>query len=307
MRLVGLAVLGSTVALALGFLGNIHPGFDTLSHGRFHLSVCILLGAAFLVFSRWRKAGIVALSAGMLGLYASSAIFPATAPVQEPINGKPVYTLYHLNLLWNHSDPAPVIDEILSHDPELISISEASLEWEPHLERLDSKWPNMFTCPEFGPRGGVRIYSKWEMVGNEDYCGVYGSLGKTTVKVPNEGELQVVSLHFRWPWPASGPEQLQSALPELRSLGADVLVAGDFNATPWSNSARQFAAAGGLELVPGIGPTWLFTEFKPEFIGWIGFPIDNVAYKGRVRLLQAKSLPPVGSDHLPILVKFQID
>ena len=63
---------------------------------------------------------------------------------------------------------------------------------------------------------------------------------------------------------------------------------------------------GGMEIVPGIGSTWMFRADRMSSLVWAGLPIDNVLKKGDVKILSATTLSGIGSDHLPVLVRFQV-
>ncbi|MDJ0614058.1 MAG: endonuclease/exonuclease/phosphatase family protein [Rhizobiaceae bacterium] len=305
-NLIILCVSGSVIVVGAGFLGKVHPAFDTLSHFRMHFSLCLLIAFLVLAFTRHRFVASCALIAAIVGIYKSQTGYPWSAEQKMKIMEKPEYSLLHLNLLWNHDDPAPVVEWLDKQNADILSLSELSHVWEPHIVGLHRKWPFIFHCPEYGKRGGVRIYSKWPMRSDHDYCGVYGTLGITSVVAPSGETLEVASLHLRWPWPASGPAQLETFVPKLKNLSDDFLIAGDFNATPWSNTVQRFATLGNLKTVLGIGPSWLFRELPSWLTRFIGLPIDHIMHKGRVHVLSAERMEHVGSDHFPILVRFQI-
>ena len=305
-RCIALGSLGAIVGLALGYLGWHHPAFDTFAHLRFHLALALLAGFFLLLLSRYRRMSALAFGVILFAFYTSLPGLKIAGQRLDRIPDQPEYELLHLNLLWNHDQPASVVEWIRQLDPDLLSLAEASRVWAPHLKRLEIRYPYFFNCPETGKRGGVRIYSRLPFAPGADYCAYYGVFGTTRITTPDGDHFTLGSLHLRWPWPASGPKQLEGILPELKDLDEDALIAGDFNATTWSFALQQFADAGQLTIVEGIGPTWLFEEF-PSFVAeWFGFPIDNVLYKGRIRLLEANKLPSVGSDHHPILVRFQL-
>lgn len=305
--LIVLCVLGSVIVVSFGFLGNLHPAFDTFAHFRMHFAVCLVLAFFVLIFSRFKLVAPVALCVGAFGIYQSQIGYSWSAVTKNKIEGQPEYSMLHLNLLWNHKDPEPVVKWLHEQNADLLSFSELSNVWEPHVVHLHKTWPYILHCPEDGKRGGVRVYSKWPMDFDSQYCGVYGTFGKVKVTTPANQILTVGSLHLRWPWPASGPKQLRSLVPNVEKLEKNALIAGDFNATPWSQTVQKFARAGELQVVPGIGPTWLFKEVPAWVTQLIGLPIDHVLHKGRVHVISAQKLEYVGSDHFPVLVRFQIE
>lgn len=250
--------------------------------------------------------GLLALIIALAGFSYSYSGTGFAALHRDSIPDRPTYKMFHFNLLWLNTRKQHTIDRISQLDPDLISISEASETWEPFLSQLSARWPNMAHCPEGHIRGGVKILSKWQLDPSNDYCGDFGSFQKTDVILKGGDRVTLGVVHPRWPWPASGPRQVDSFLPVLSRLGPDALIAGDFNATTWSWGVQRFADAGGLSIHPGIGGTWMFGILPAGLVRIIGLPIDNVMSKGSVRILSVQSLEEMGSDHLPLMIEFQI-
>ena len=284
----------------------VHPAFDTFSHFRLHLSIALVFIGLVVSSKKWWRIGALALTVGAFGFYTSASGTLLTKRILEPEANEPTYSLLHFNLFWINKHRQKVIDNIISLDPELISLSETATRWSQEIKRLDQKWPYMLHCPEWGKRGGIRFYSKWPLKKSDQYCGPYGSFAKTEVMAPDGTEFTSGSIHLRWPWPASGPKQLSEIIPELEKIGDDAIFAGDFNATTWSWSLKRFASAAKMNIVPGVGPTWMIEELPLQFTWLVGLPIDNVMQKGKMKVLSAETLRDMGSDHLPVLVKFQI-
>jgi endonuclease/exonuclease/phosphatase (EEP) superfamily protein YafD len=92
---------------------------------------------------------------------------------------------------------------------------------------------------------------------------------------------------------------ITEALGRARAAGAPALVAGDFNATPWSSGLRA-AQAQGFARALGLAPTW------PAFgAGVFGIPIDHVLADSRWRVVQSGRGPDLGSDHLPVYARLR--
>lgn len=305
-KLVILGILGACLGIGFGFLGFIHPAFDTFSHFRLHLSIGLLVIGAIIAMREWQWISLLALCVGGIGFYSASNGTLLSKRILEADSSRPVYSLLHFNLYWINAKREAVIDNIIKLDPDLISLSEAATRWTFEIKRLDEKWPHLLHCPEFGIRGGIRFYSKWPLDKTSQYCGPHGSFARTQVKAPDGSEFTSGSVHLRWPWPASGPKQLRIITPELKKVSNDALFAGDFNATTWSYSLQRFAEASQMNIVPGIGPTWMIDQLPLRYTWWAGLPIDNVMTKGRIEVLSANTIEDMGSDHLPVMVKFQI-
>ena len=82
-----------------------------------------------------------------------------------------------------------------------------------------------------------------------------------------------------------------------------MIVAGDFNTTPWSPYFRDLVAAAGLRNAAeghgyvGTWPAW----FWPALI-----PIDHVLLKGPLVATSVRRGPAIGSDHFPIIADVRL-
>ena len=186
--LIALCAFGTLVGIGLGFLGSIHPAFDTFSHFRFHFAFCLLIAFIVLAIGGFRKMAFLSLLVAVFAGWTSLNGTILLSNKQVPFDDKKVYSLLHLNLLWNHPEMSATVDWLIERDADLMSLSEGAVGWEPHLTRLEQRWPFSLHCPEFGKRGGVRVYSKWLMDSSTDYCGVYGSLAKLPKNECHEGQ-----------------------------------------------------------------------------------------------------------------------
>jgi len=108
----------------------------------------------------------------------------------------------------------------------------------------------------------------------------------------------VTLMATHWAWPlVKGVQARQRGWME-RSIAAEgdapLILAGDFNATPWSFGFRRFAAASGLTL--WSEDIWSWPTFTPALLS-----IDHILTKNGLRALSVERGPDIGSDHYPIL------
>lgn len=302
-RLLLLALLAAAGGVAAGFLGFLHTAFDTLAHFRLHGSAAIVAGAPLLAFRRPRWPAALFLIAGLAGIVASATglRYPSG---QALATGQKVYRALHMNLYYDNSAPERFIALVRETRPDMVAVTEVTQAWLRRLEGLSDMLPHMRRCTEWGKFGGTMILSRFAIAGQE--CGVRGTLSLVRMEIDGNA-LTFGEAHLRWPWPASGPRQIEANAPLLAQIGPTALVAGDFNATTWSDQLARFASHGGLKIHGGIGPTWIADPMPASLARWIGLPIDNVLWKGRVRIVSARTLAPAGSDHLPVLVEFGFD
>lgn len=305
-------MLGTTAVIAAGFGGPLHPALDTLSNFRLHLSIGLALLAAIWSLRCSRAPALVFALIGFFGVASSSSGLPLPLARHHPAGAETVHTAFVMNLLWNNRDIPAVMNKIAELEPDILLLTEYSERWGLAIAQLSQRYPHQMQCPEWGRVGGSITLSKFPLSGENgnNRCGDYASAGFAEFMV---GETPVTYgiVHLRWPWPASGPVQIDALEPVLSELPDNVLVAGDFNSVTWSHAVKRFARMGGLAIVEGIGPTWgpslTIAGRRFEWPPALGLPLDNAMAKGAVKIVSAKRLEPLGSDHLPILIEFVVE
>ena len=302
--LFSIIIAASIAAIAAGFLGVVHPAFDTLAHFRLHLSTGLLVLGLLVGWMAARRTALLAIVAAIGGIASCWQGLPYFGEPTVP-PGKARSAL-HFNLRYNNKQPELFFSLVERTRPDILLLNEFSQAWEARLPALDADYPNRYHCPEWSAVGGVVIYSKFPIDAEPRHCHFYAALGLVRMRIDGVA-VEIGSVHLRWPWPASGPRQVETLKPVLGRLGANVLIAGDFNATTWSHLISRFADFGNLNVAGGIGPTWIYQTVPPSLAAWTGFSIDNVMSKGAVRIKSARTMPPAGSDHLPVLVEFVIE
>ena len=301
-----LLICGLIVAIGMGYLGFVHPAFDTITNFRVHFLIALTVLISALIVSYNIKFILISLLLATSGFVYVIASQGETQVAQEPDDSnRQTYTLLHLNLYYKNASQGKVVDLIERIDPEIIFFNEMSESWKQRLKGLISSYPYTYYCPEWQQIGGNKIYSRFAMIPDSEYCHPYSAMASTDITIENH-IVTLGSVHIRWPWPASGPAQVDKLRPFLNRLGHSALISGDFNSVSWSWLVRRFAQYGNLQLIDGIGPTWLFQLLPISWVKLLGLPIDHVMVKGRVKLIEARTLEAVGSDHLPVLVRFSI-
>lgn len=303
--LLGLGAAAVSVPLVLGFLAALHPGFDSLSHFRLHLAAALLAaGLLLLPFRGWRLNGAIAIA---LAIAATAVtLWPAwhAAPANAASDG-PTYRLLQMNLRFDNPRPDEVIALLRRERPDIAMLEEVSPMWVELLAATGEEFPHRLICPPHSYIGSVAILSRHPFTGEAPACSRYGSLALATVDFDGRA-VEVAVLHLGWPWPFGQDRQVPRLAPALATLGDDAILAGDFNATPWSMTVRAIAAAGGLSLAPWIGPSYLDRRLPSWLRPLAGLPIDHVMEKGAVRVVGLHRLPEAGSDHLPVRVEWAV-
>lgn len=300
----GLLVLAS-------FFNAAHPAFDTISHFRLHLAAVLAAVALPMIFaSGWRIFGAAGLAAAVLattltlGLpWLQLSIRPAGAETSSP--GDAHYRLLQLNLRFDNSEPEKVLALIERERPDIVTFQEVSRTWQPKLEQLDETYPHQIICQTRAHIGGVAIFSRRPFTGAAPVCRDRGALAIATINF-NGKPIQLVAAHLGWPWPYDQAHQVDAIEGEFAKLGPDAMLAGDFNATPWSHSVYRLTQAAGVGSAGLVGPTWLRPALPASLRPLIGLPLDHIHVKGKVQPLGIERMEMAGSDHLPVMMEFSL-
>jgi endonuclease/exonuclease/phosphatase (EEP) superfamily protein YafD len=304
-----LALAGTAAAIGFGYLGHLHPAFDSFSHFRIHLAAGLLVSAPVMLLLRYRPEALlaavfgVAAIAGTLDTPISGA---ASAGHATAAPEGPVFRLLHLNLRFNHSEPSRVLSLIGRVQPDIVTLNEVSAMWGERLALLEAAYPHRIICNPPRHVGGAAILSRRPFAeGFSPRCDERGALALARIDLAGR-EAEFASLHLSWPWPFGQQRQLALLEPDLAMLGDTAVLAGDLNAVRWSDTARRLARMTDMRLLSGIGPTWLFGTLPDVLRRHAGLPIDNVLVKGGLVPLSVEAIEDAGSDHLPVLLTFTV-
>jgi endonuclease/exonuclease/phosphatase (EEP) superfamily protein YafD len=99
---------------------------------------------------------------------------------------------------------------------------------------------------------------------------------------------------------------LATAADCLRNLPGPKICVGDLNITPWSPYYRSFVERTKLVNVRngfGLLPSWpTFLFFKCLML-----PLDHCLVSDDIRVADAQTGEPIGSDHLPLIVEIELE
>lgn len=309
--LIQLALIVVAVPLMLGFFGAYHPALDSFSHFRAHLAVLLAIFSLPLLFTPSRLEAIAALvfALGAFSTTSTALSLPGLSPVQAGLmtraDDRATYRLLQMNLRYDNATPEKVLSLIGRTMPDVITLDEVSAMWKAKFDLLVNAYPHRIICPYPNGVFGVAILSRRPFsAGSAPRCNSRGAMAVAKVDFGG-ATVDVAAIHLGWPWPFEQRWQVGEMSSHLEQLGDTALVAGDCNATPWSATVGAVARAGGLTLMPSVGPTWQYMRL-PDFLRFAGLPIDQVFSKGAVLIHSAARLEDTGSDHLPVMVEFSL-
>lgn len=309
--LSGLVGLGLVGALAAGFFGHLHPALDSFAHLRLHLAaLTALCGVTLLALRHVEVGGLLFLAAGTAGFLTWQGVALEAGDqrlsTQPPPGDRATYRLLHLNLRYDNPSPERVLSLIGRTQPDILALTEVSDMWRGRLDFIAHAYPHRIVCPPPSHIGGVAILSRRPFVEDSvPQCHERGALAVARVDLSGE-PINVAALHIGWPWPFDQPQALPRVGRHLARLRGPGIVAGDFNAAPWSWTVRSIARETGFRVVGGTGPTWLFLGLPDWLRRHAGLPLDHLMAKGGVSPHAIGRRGDAGSDHLPILMEFSV-
>ena len=142
--------------------------------------------------------------------------------------------------VW-HDNPTPdlAVTDIIARGADAVLLQEPDGTLEPQLTRLKSRYPYASDCAG----SGVQIFVKSPIVAQG--CGLGSGTRADLVWIqttaPDGRPVTLVTTHFDWPFPPSPQAAERANLAQRVRLlpNDDLILAGDFNTTPWSFAMRR--------------------------------------------------------------------
>jgi endonuclease/exonuclease/phosphatase (EEP) superfamily protein YafD len=282
--------------------------FDLFSHFRLQYAIAAaILGAAALALRNRRTAALLAAVALLHG-WAVGDLWLGGRAIAAP-GGLP-FRVASANVWSANRTPEELLAFVRASDPDVLVLVDAERRrWRAALAELRALYPHR--APDVGPKGGpVLLFSRFPVVRAELARPPRGRRPYLVAELTIDGQpLVVVGVHASSPSP-TGPGHSRRRNRELdhiagivRDIARPVIVAGDFNATPWSPHFQDLIAEAGLRNAfegqgyVGTWPSW----FWPALI-----PIDHVLLKGPLAVAGVRAGPAIGSDHYPVIADLRL-
>lgn len=251
-----------------------------------------------------------------LPLYIFSAIFGVCmmqlmpllpTPKRAPRPNARTFTVMQANVLKTNLNSEMLHQLILEEEPDVFAGAEITERFEGMLDLLAALYPYRMVYPQDGSYG-LAVLSKYpltqaayahlaspavpsclfdiDMDGTRiSFCALHPPTPQRDISA-RDAEFQAIARHF-----VSGAENL--------------VVLGDFNATPWTPALKTMMRALRLRTARegrGIYGSW--PAFFP--LPFLRLPIDHILYRGNIEASDFKTGPFIGSDHLPTLASFSV-
>ena len=288
----------------LPLIGGAYP-LELLSHFQVQYLLaalpCTVLLAAL---RRWRW---FAVSLGSL-LLAGAAVLPYqaghSAHADVGSSGQRTVRLLLANVLLSNTAHHRVLELVEAENADVLIFQEVNERWQAALAPIAEFYPHVVNHPREDPYGTV-VYSRLP-IEQVDVLPL-GEAGRSTVclRVMVAGApVSIVCTHPNQPLLPTGfayrNDQLDRVAELARRLPQPLVLAGDLNMSMWSPWFRKLCERSGLRSVRrGIGVLGSWPTALPKFLR---LPIDHFLVSGDISVSACRLGPPIGSDHLPLIV-----
>ncbi len=303
----GLFLLGAWAGGLAGLLGSWFWFLDLFSHWPAAYLPVSSAGGVLLYLGRARRTALLALPPLAWNLFLLAPWY-LPSPVPPPSGKTRVFRALSCNLYGGNRNKKVFLALVRKERPDLLGLMEVTPSWWKAIEPLFGDYPFRIARPRPGVFG-IALLSRHPLKESEVISlGAAGVPSVTAVLHWKGSSLRVLVTHPPPPigaWNAfSRDSQLQAVGTYFQAHPGPAILLGDLNASMWSAPYREMAAAAGLRnarISFGILPTW--PTFLPSFLR---IPLDHCLLRGPLQVLRCRTGPPMGSDHLPLLVDLAI-
>ncbi len=287
--------------------------FDLFAHFRWHYlaAVLALALASIVLLSRRCLAG--ALLIAILQLPALARERELVAPTKDDRSAQ--LRILNANIHWDNKSPDLLLRLVTDSKPDVLVLQEVRPNvWHAEIERLIRDYPHVL--PVDWRRSGTIILSRIELHPQADeITNVADRPAKIVLGAITSGNsrIRIAGYHAFLPLNESGWRSQNEVLARLTREarnGGPIIVAGDFNLTPYSKRFARFLDVSRLRRAD-LG--WLWPHTWPTPSGWFyggfvfrGFPIDHVLVSPQLAIVRAVRGPDIGSDHYPLIVDLAV-
>ncbi len=306
-KLTLLALIASLSGIGFGLLGRYSPELDVLANFRGHFAG-LAIAATLGLWINYRPVLVLVLGAFLTlathALIAQQSEWPLSGDGRATLPTAGSWTVISLNTWHHHPNPEGLAEYLAAAHADVVVLTEMGPNKIAMLRALEVAYPYRKDCVGEWDCA-IAVLSRHPItasgsVAENDSAGparVWLTFGTGT------HALTVVGTHIQEPLrsPRLHLFQLAQLAWAMRDIKGEVLVAGDFNTTPWSNAYLDFTEQSGL--VP-------MGRFLPTFpSGSSGLPqlaIDHMFGTAALHFEQVWLGPDVASDHRPVVARVML-
>ena len=297
--------MSSLIGLILGTLGRHAPELDLIANGRGHL-LGLLVFAALALWLDYRPVLVVAM--GMFLTLAAHALIaqqsqsPWIGAAQASTRGS--WRILSLNTWHNHPDLYALADQLIADKADILVLTEFGPNKISLLHTLEEAYPYRKDCaPDW--ECAVAVLSRHPFASSGSVSQTEGT-GPARVWITfgvGVEALTVIGVHVmgpeRSPWRHA--REMADLAELIHRLPGQVVAAGDFNATPWSNSFSRFKDVSGLAHMGRFLPTYPSGSSRLPQLA-----IDHMFASPALHFDEVWLGEDMGSDHRPVVARITL-
>jgi len=297
-RLLTLIAAGLGLLVGLGFLSPVHEYLDTVSSLRLHLGLAAVAVLALALAARAWSA--VAVSGAVAGL-ALASLGPVWSG-ERVMPGERAISLLSINLSNSNTAPEAALAAMLAADADVLATIETPTSVVgPMGARLKAHYPHAAHQSAGPERLLTSIWSRFPLSEVTVYPNntLVPIATRVTVSPPGRRPFGLIATHFARP--DTGRQRIQIAGFREIAAGArrPLVIAGDFNAVPWSTGMAMVLDISETALARGVRLSW-DGQYRSPFgtLNFpVGLPIDHVLASPEIGFAAMQTVEIPGSDH----------
>ena len=263
-----------------------------------YLAVTAVLLALTAARRRWVACAVL-VAAGTVSAVPVLPYLPLAG--DAPVAASAPLKVLTVNVSFRQFSARRLLEIVREADPDVVVVQELTPHAESVLADLDVQFPNLRKFPADGPLG-IGVWSRLPLESSPPFALGRAPAIEARLRGPS-GAFTIIGVHLRAPTNPTRAAARNRELSELAARAAAVsgplIVAGDFNVTPYSPFFSDWLETSTLtDTRRGrtLSATW------PATLPWLGIPIDHVAVNSHFTILSHRSLPDFESDHYGVLV-----
>lgn len=253
---------------------------------------------------------ILSLTVQSIYIFPYLSISPKEVPTADAEQKLDPLRIMVSNVRMKNRDSDKLIEQVNKNHPDIFLTVETNEWWCEQLIVLEKVFPYHVYHP-LENTYGMLLYSKIPLKDAEVKFLIKDDIPSIHCWISlNGNKCNLICIHPEPPAPdqasTSKPrdKELFKVAEEIRNEDEAYLVMGDFNDVAWSDTTSKFQKMSKM-LDPRKGRGF-FNTFNAN-VPLMRFPLDHFFFTHHFRFYDMKTLPHVGSDHFPIILKLGID
>jgi endonuclease/exonuclease/phosphatase (EEP) superfamily protein YafD len=307
-RAAGWAVSGALAALFLAQRTGLSDHHQSLVIAAvltpvIFLPAWVVAGLA-MAGRRWRLAA----AAGLVVAGHLSLLWPVLPVHGAAVPQGPELRVVTANLLWDNADPLGAVRAVLAQDGDVLAVEEYTDAYRRLFDQegVGARYPYRIEAMGGGPEG-TALFSRFPLSGAEPlrigHHAVQASVSVDGVKVT------ILAVHPPAPWQANlgtWKRSMEAIHDRAETVDGPLVVAGDFNATPYHSAFRQMLDGPLDDAAERLGDAWHLATWRDHGRLPPMAMIDHVLTTPGISPTDLSTVTTPGSDHRMVVVTLRL-